>query len=290
MTTVRRRAALAALAFVTLALAACGPRPCPLPPRDPSAPVAPLLWKVQRADGAGPSLWLYGTIHDSGAEDIAPEAWTALAAAPRFISELGELELDPDEFRDESRLPRGPGLDRLLPADDWFELRLALQDVIREDALARVRPWYAMVMLTRKVTGKAVPGMDVLLTDRARSLGRPIEHLETWKDQLPLLAQAIGPEQLSQAIRARRTMRCELVTARAAYVAGDLPAMERIFGVDPTGAMLAPRNRRWLPQLVEHLADGGGFVAVGIGHLVGPDGLPTMLAAAGYRVERAPAR
>jgi uncharacterized protein len=279
----------AAVALACLAVA-CGPKPCPLPPRDPSVPVAPLLWQVRAADGAGPSLWLYGTVHDSGQGDVAAEAWTALAASPRFVSELGDLELDPDEFREQIRLPRGPGLDRMLPSDDWWDLRLALQGTIREDALARVQPWYAMTLLTRKVTGKAVPGMDVLLADRARSLGRPIDHLETWKDQLPLLAEAIGPEQLSQAIRARRTMRCELVAARAAYVAGDLPAMERIFGSDPTGTMLAPRNRRWLPQLETALAGGGAFVAVGIGHLVGPDGLPAMFAAAGYRVERAPAR
>jgi uncharacterized protein YbaP (TraB family) len=51
-------------------------------------------------------------------------------------------------------------------------------------------------------------------------------------------------------------------------------------------ALLAERNRRWLPQIERYLAGGGAFVAVGLGHLLGGAGLPAMLAHAGYAVER----
>lgn len=286
------RAMPVALLALTIAAAAvtagCGPAACPVAVRDPALPAqGPLLWKVTAADGAGPVLWLFGTIHDAGADDVAAAAWAALDGAPRFVSELGDLELDPDMFRDQVRLPRGKGLDQLLPVDDWWELRNALRGTIKEADLARVRPWYAMTLLTRVVTGKAHPGMDVLLADRARARHLPIAHLETWEEQLPLLAAAVGIGDLSDAIHARHAMRCQLVNTRAAYVAGDLIVMEQVFGGDPTGTMLAPRNRRWLPRLEGFLGDGGGFVAVGIGHLVGGDGLPALLTAAGYRVERA---
>lgn len=289
-----RRGARAAIAVVLAALAGVlavgcgGPRACPLPPRDPAAAVAPLLWRVQAA-GGGPVLWLYGTIHDAGADDVAAAAWAALDGAPRLVSELGDTEPDGDDFREAVRLPRGKGLDQLLPLDDWWDLRDTLRGTIREEDLARVRPWYAMTLLTRQVTGKAVPGMDVLIAEHARDRGLPVLALETWDEQLALLAGAVTVDDLAQAIRARKAMRCQLVNARAAYVAGELAVMEQVFGVDRSGTLLAPRNRAWLPKLEAYLAGGGAFVAVGIGHLVGGDGLPALFAAAGYQVERAPA-
>ncbi len=285
-----RRALVAAAMLAAIALGAgCGPKACPAFVHPTAAPQSPLLWRVQAADGTGPVVWLFGTIHDAGAEDIAPAASAALAAAPRFVSELGDLELDADAFRDQVSLPRGKGLDQLLSVDDWWELRNTLRGTIHDDELARVRPWYAMTLLTRAVTDKAHPGMDVLLAERARSLHLPVEHLETWADQLTLLAGAIGIDDLADAIHARHVMRCQLVNARAAYVDGDLAIMEQVFGQDPTGTMLAPRNHRWLPQLETYLGDGGAFIAVGIGHLLGRDGLPALLAAAGYKVDRAAA-
>ena len=53
-------------------------------------------------------------------------AWDALAAAPRYASELGDAEPDPDELGELARLPRGKGLDALLPADDWWDLEVEL--------------------------------------------------------------------------------------------------------------------------------------------------------------------
>ncbi len=70
----------------------CGaaPPPCKLVERDAHA--APLLWRVQGPGGG--SVWLYGTIHDAGAEDVPAVAWTLLDAAPVFVSELGDAEPD----------------------------------------------------------------------------------------------------------------------------------------------------------------------------------------------------
>ena len=39
------------------------------------------------------------------------------------------------------RLPRGKGLDQLLPTDKWWDLRDALRGVVKEQELARARPW-----------------------------------------------------------------------------------------------------------------------------------------------------
>jgi len=268
---------------LTLALvAACGPKPkpCPVGPRVDGPP---FLWRVQRGDG--PVVWLYGTIHDGGLDDVAPRAWAALAGSRRFASELGDVEPDPDALRDLVRLPRGKGLDQLLPRDDWWDLRDALRDVIGEEELARLRPWYAMSLLSSRESPPPEPAMDEALAERARSREMPVDHLETWESQLAELVRTVGVPDLVEAIHARGTMRCDLARNRGFYRSGDLVAMERIFGAS---AMLA-RHRNWLPAIERYLAPGGdgAFVAVGIGHLVGDGGLPALLTGAGYRVERA---
>jgi uncharacterized protein YbaP (TraB family) len=148
-----------------------GPPACPVAPK-PSAPVAPFLWRVQRA--AGPIVWLYGTIHYGGADDVPKAAWDALESSPRFVSELGDTEGDREKTVELARLPSGKGLDQLLPADDWYDLRDALRGVIKEDDLRRARPWYAMARLNAHVAPSPQPSMDFALAKRARGRSRSI--------------------------------------------------------------------------------------------------------------------
>jgi uncharacterized protein YbaP (TraB family) len=276
---VRRESAVAVLAGV---LAACGAKPtCALPPHPHGAP---FLWRVQKAEG--PVLWLYGTIHDAGIDAVPAPALAAMDAAPRFASELGDQDPDADAVRELTRLPRGPGLDQQLGADDWWELRDALLGVIHEDDLKRVRPWYAMSLLSSHATPTHGPSMDDQLAERAH--GKRIDHLETWRDQLTALDGVVEISDLREAIHAHRTMRCELAQMRATYDAGDLDGMARLLIVPKIAPRLVyARNDRWLPELEQMLADRGGFVAVGLAHLIGEHGLPELLAHAGYTVTRA---
>jgi tetratricopeptide (TPR) repeat protein len=48
------------------------------------------------------------------------------------------------------------------------------------------------------------------------------------------------------------------------------------------------RNRAWIPALEKLAVTGHAFVAVGAGHLVGPDGVVALLRAKGYKVTRVP--
>lgn len=269
-----------------VALAACGsaqPK-CELPARPRGAP---FLWRVQKGDG--PVLWLYGTIHDAGLDAVPPAALAAMDASHVFASELGDEQPDVDAVRELTRLPRGPSLDQLLGNDDWWDLRDALIGVIKEDELKRVRPWYAMSLLSSHATPTRGPSMDDQLAQRAEDHHDEVDHLETWRDQLTALAGVVEISDLKEAIHARKAMRCELDEMRSIYDAGDLDGMATLLIVPRIAPQLVyARNDRWLPALEKMLADRGGFVAVGLGHMIGDRGLPALLAHAGYTVARVP--
>ena len=56
---------------------------------------------------------------------------------------------------------------------------------------------------------------------------------------------------------------------------------------DAYGALITQRNRRWTAWAVKQMNEAGVvFVAVGAGHLVGPEGLPSLLEQQGLKVER----
>lgn len=273
-----------AVALLVALVAACGGARVACPAADLAPRGEAFLWRV--AGRGGGELWLYGTFHNGRAR-VPAVATAALERAVRFASELGDAEPDADRLHAAMRIASGKALDALLPADDWYDLRDALRGVVREDVLRRARPWFALSQLTAALAPSPRPTMDVALAARARARGIPVEALESWDQQLAALATAVTVEDLQQAIRERRTLACSVERILDAYAAGDLDAMGRLLGASAAETLLAARNRRWLPQL-ERLAAGPGpvFVAVGVSHLAGPEGLPALFARAGYEVVR----
>jgi uncharacterized protein len=271
---------------VALAASCSAPAPrCdvafPVAPRDPDA----MLWRVQRDGGA--AVWLYGTIHHAGSDDVPPVAWTTLEASPVFVSELGDSAPDARQLAALARLPWGQVLDRMLPADDWWDLVNALLGVMTEDELRHARPWFALVRLNSHMARSPRPSMDVALADHARQRKITVAGLESWNEQLVSLDASVTAADLSAAIHNRNTVACELARLRSAYRASDMPVLARMLaGTAQSSAKLVERNRRWMPQIERYLSGGGAFIAVGLGHLLGDDGLPALLARAGYTVQR----
>ena len=274
----------AALALLLVAASACAkPQQCKL-----AAPIQPgpaFLWKAHKG---GDVVWLYGTIHDAGMEAVPAVARDAMEKSVRLLTELGDVKPDVDEFRKHARIASGPGIDQQLPTNDWWDLRDTLRGKIKEADLARAKPWYAMSLLTGYMAPSQGPSMDVLLAKRAGELAMPVEYLETWEEQLAALESIVTVDDLREAIQARDTMRCDMTRMLAAYNAGDIVTMEALLVVPRTrDVLLTARNKKWLPQIEKQFAHGGAFVAVGLGHMLGEQGLVKLLQDAGYTVERA---
>ena len=276
----------ASRALLLLWLVACGAAKQQCPVVDPIKPGPPFLWKAHKG---GDVVWLYGTIHDAGLDAVPPAALAALEKSVRLVTELGDVTPDADAFRKHSRIASGRGIDQQLPADDWWDLRDALIGKVKEADLRRAKPWFAMSLLTTYLAPDPGPSMDTQLAQRAHQLAMPVEPLETWEEQLAMLDTAVGIADLQEAIHARKTMKCDLARLVNAYRGGDIITMEALLVVPRTrDALLTSRNKKWLPQLEKQFAQGGAFVAVGLGHMLGEQGLVAMLVRAGYTVERVP--
>jgi uncharacterized protein len=274
----------AVLVVVTMAALACGsaqPR-CELPTIASTG--QPFLWRVH--GNSGPTVWLYGTIHDVGIDQVPAAAIRALDGAQQFASELGDVEPDPQTLVELARLPYGKVLDQMLPADDWWDLVDAMRDAMKEDDLRHARPWFAMTRLTSHLAPAPKPSMDDALAARAKEHHIPVAALESWQQQMTALADGVDISDLEQAIHARKTIACELAKMRAIYTAGDATLLEPIVVVRDQATIIDARNARWLATIEQYAASSGAFVAVGVGHLLGDNGLPAVLARAGYSVER----
>ncbi len=51
-------------------------------------------------------------------------------------------------------------------------------------------------------------------------------------------------------------------------------------------SLIVKRNRNWLPKLKALLTKEKAFVAVGVGHLIGPTGLIDQLRKQGFKIKR----
>ncbi|CAN5906276.1 TraB/GumN family protein [soil metagenome] len=279
----RSPAALLLLAGVM----ACGSAPpaCPVAPAPTPGPA--FLWRAQRA--GGPVIYLFGTIHDAAIDMVPAVALAAFDTSTRVATELGDVEPDRDQLRELERIAHGPGLDSML-GDDWWDLRDALRGTIREDDLKRVKPWYALILLDGRNknslnSGAPVVAMDTSLVERAHDRRKPIGAMETHADQMKALDSVVTVEDLRAQLHSQHALQCAYVDLVATYAAGDVARITTYIAVDRTvEPLIYARNRAWIATIAA-LHD-GTFIAVGLGHMLGEQGLPALLQKAGYTVAR----
>lgn len=271
------------------------------------APEQLVFWRIARADGAGGSAHLLGSMH------VAREALTLDPAVERALAEADEiaLEVAPEELESKDllalvlslgELPEGESLAQLLGRRTLRRLERRVESSgVPFAAWLRWEPWLVTLMLANDQLAtagfRAEAGVEPLLGARAEAQSKPVRGLETAREQierfdgLPLATQELL---LRDALRGGSSRRSE-DEIETAWRRGDLNALAREIFATPTGRHAAAffesiyfdRNRDFAEDIAR-LVDRGGrwFVALGAGHVVGTQGIPALLAARGYLVER----
>ncbi|MET0271978.1 MAG: TraB/GumN family protein, partial [Phenylobacterium sp.] len=182
------------------------------------------------------------------------------------------------------------------------------------DALARqvgvrridhLRPWAAALMLSMQpvlAKGASVEaGADLTMTRAARGQAKRIRTFETLEDQARMFAglpEPVEVQYLNDVVRERtRPPRAAIRSPGSleqAWLAGDLarlgPGLVGEMRAESPAlydAVLRRRNLAWADALTGEMAGAGvELVNVGALHMVGADGLPALMRARGFSVQR----
>jgi uncharacterized protein YbaP (TraB family) len=300
------------------ALLACAPvhaaPPCPPPPVGPTAEELGtamrdavdhgLLWKATRD---GRDVWLYGTIH------VARKSW--MFPGPHVMkavlaSDTIALELDPADPDIAERLrqaitrrPDTPALPEPLQRRLLAQMAAAC---VAPETFAAMRPEMQAVSV-EVLEGRQFGlypdfGVDLFLSGLGHGLRKPVRSLETPESQAQLLVSD-DPAQTARAVgdlldeMEAGTGPKLLQRLAGDWQRGDLADFDDYAawcGCLDTAQQRADfarlvdeRNPAMADRIVQWHSEGHAlFVAVGSLHMIGPAGLPALLKARGFEVER----
>lgn len=284
-----------------LALLGCKPASTPPPPTQRAD--HPALWAVRDADT---TIYLFGTVHTlkPGMDWFGGPVRKAFDASGQLML---ELVMPPDAEMQaliaELGASPGPPLSSRLPVGTALKLHAALASLGQPaTALDGDEPWLAAVMLSvlpvQQLGYGAEDGAEAVLTKAAGEARKPIGGLETARLQFgyfdhlsPPAQQALLDEAIDDLPKARETMEATI----AAWRKGDTDALAHLVNDDlkrspeVADALLVQRNRNWAGWIAERMkAPGTVFIAVGAGHLAGPQSVQAELARRGLKAERVP--
>jgi uncharacterized protein YbaP (TraB family) len=284
-----------AAGLVALA-AACAPTNAT--PDRAAAPLRPALWQVSDADT---KVYLFGTIHllPAGTEWRSAELEQALAEADSLVIEV--VSGDPvDMAAVRQKLATTPGLPPLaerVPPDKRERLaRVIAETGIPAAALDRVETWAAALTLAAASLTKMGFRPDLGVEQQLALARKPTTGLETLEQQLGFfdtLSEEAQRALLLGVLAESDETRAAFQKMLAAWLTGDVDGIARTFNSEANfspelrDALMRRRNRNWAEWIARRL-DGPGtvLVAVGAGHLAGPDSVQRMLRAKGLKAKR----
>lgn len=263
------------------------------PAKDPIA--RPLFWSIEKD---GKTSYALGTIHVGvDAESRMPKiVWDKLDAAPAFAMETDLTDPVLQKILECTKC----SLRKDLGETYWKKL----EDVIGKDVAARIDPMKPMVAATM-MSLRGLPSttqMDTLFLARAQNAKKKIVFLEKAADEAAILEKWMNVKMLKAMLDDVASGEKHTKEMLDAYLAGDEAAMIKLADSERAQAlkngytaaefdesmqdMLYTRNAAWIAPIEKLHAEGGGFIAVGAMHLVGPKNVLELLGQKGYTITR----
>jgi len=288
-------------AFAVAGLAGCSTAP---EPREVAAQAPrPAMWLLSDRDT---KIYLFGTFHllPDGSSWRTPAFERALSASQELVLEVPNID-DPmavaQAMQGLAVTAGNPPLAERVPP----EKRAALAAMIAESGyppalLDRLDTWAASLILLKvtfqKLGVRPEQGVELNLIAPWKASGRPISGLETVEDQFRIfdgLSEGSQRAMLASVLDQNDDVRAQFAAMLSAWSSGDTEAIARTFNrteamsAEMGRLLIGDRNAKWADTLARRMERPGTvFVAVGAGHLAGPQSVQRMLEAKGYKARR----
>jgi len=277
------------------AASAPAPAAAPLPDADPA------LWVVRDEDT---TIYLFGTFHLlDGRPWFNDEVKAAFDASDTLVMEAIVPEniasLQPMVMR-YAVDPQGRTLSSRLDDEQKAQLAAALRP-LPANAFDRFEPWFVSMTLSvlavQRLGADAANGPETVLSTAARARNMRIGELEGFEWQIRLFDTMPEEQQIAglvETLRENDQLDEKLAPMLAAWSSGDVERLAALMeeGDDDPAfhrMIFTDRNNTWAQRIQERLARPGTvFVAVGAGHLAGPDSVQAALRTRGITSERVP--
>lgn len=293
-----------ALLQAPFVLAQPAPAPAPVAAAATSQKATPALWVVKDSDT---TIYLFGTFHlmAPGIDWNHGKVRSAFESSDTLRLEIANLESEAPVIANlmaaKGQLPAGKTIfDGLTESQ-----RTALNAIIAESgfppqALQQMRPWMGSIILSLSLYQKLgldpTQGVDKTLDGLARAANKPVEGFETGAEQVGFFANLTDDQQKAMLVstiedwdQATRMM-TDMVDAWSTGNAdklGELMNTSLRSQPELSKLILTDRNQRWADWIASRMAKPGTvFVAVGAGHLSGPDSVQAFLKQKGIKSTR----
>ena len=262
------------------------------------------VWKVSKN---GKSLYLGGTVHILPAEQYPlPAAFEhAFHASDKLIFEAPLP--DPSDVAAESDMmskmayTNGQTLSKTLQQSTYTNLNQYFASFgMSASQFDAFKPGFIIIMMSMLEIKKSYlsgEGVDAYFLKKGHQEKKLVRYLETADFQISLLANmGLGDEDnlINSSIKSNEDFANKFKKIITAWRSGNKTALHQAiledainFNTATYNALFKDRNHRWLPKIIHTFSrPETSFVLVGVGHLVGHDGLLSLLKKQGYTIQQ----
>lgn len=265
----------------------------------------PALWRLSDTNT---TIYLYGTLHATkpGRAWYADNAAEAFEASDTVYLEVGKNTPGPEVRRilkERAYNADGVSLSGYLSEDEEALVQQAvLKNGVSWKALQTMKPWYAALTLGKAELAQrdvdTATGVEAFLVNEAAQGDKRLRGLVSFDTQMSYLADLpieVQVHYLMHTLKESDEKPDQFDALYEAWLAGDVETVSDIvIGDYPETipevytVLMKDRNGYWAEILdgLMRKQSGTFFVAVGVGHLVGPDRLQGMLTERGYEIVR----
>ena len=256
-----------------------------------------LLWQIE-GPGVTDKCYLFGTMHL-----IASEAFffpkkleKALSKSEELVMEIPGTDIDPELARELMLLENGSLKDYLdeLQLDtlkQWAKEEHGVNEEIFAFAFESLKPIAVVQMAIHSSVSSDVASYEVSFEEIATEMEIPVSGLETVQEQLSLfdsLDTSIQANMIMASIRTQPEDEAYDQQLLDLYTLQDIDGLYGLiteaddFDAEIQAVFIDNRNIKWIPQIINKISVSKSFIAVGAGHLGGPNGLIRLLESEGY--------